>query len=525
MNDVRYAAIYNRYIDITFYDKDRQPMFQIKTPRAGAKPTITVQYKRVPGDFTYNIKLSLTDFFNPNANLLDIYYLDIVLGYTSQSDSKSTKISCEVFYAYRESASPNGNTVFDCIVGYTKKGVLQVQPYELNYVPEASVQDVLDEVQAKTGKTIIAALSPQLLKKTWAQVSQQNQFMNEHQLFSFVAKRLGELCKVSTEPQHEIQLTMFNEKLTFVEMEGTKPVTNEVFTGYETDNVPYLDRTTQVVWTAGTLSVIAPFNPDIQPGGAFFCSPTVYNGSKLPVVVARNAQQKSESNMYYVITQEVAFSTTGDTNSMTLLGVPIEKSPLAGNFNQVQYEEDQKEAEKIIQERQESFKQEILTKIQINVGGTEDPQKIADVWESGYLANSMDDYVIQEGDTLSTVAEKFFGGDAMRVKGVAEGRQFNYKGMYLGYPMILICTYTYYVRNKGGAEGRQFRIDPTKPDSIVTGRKLKIPRYDQYSDLNGDTKAAQVFESVVKWYTDTEKKSWCVPTQNIGIAIKNSALL
>lgn len=549
---------FDRFIDVELVNSKNKVM-QITQQRYGFKPNISIAYKRVPGEFTYQASLTIGGLFM-NIPTYDIQQIYVRLGYYSGSSDKSRfiRLNLTPFFSYRRNAGPDSETVFDCLIGAAEDSMLSRQPYVLTVAEDRknTVRAVMTELlntKELSMKPEISLLTEELLNKEWREHASKP-FDTELGLISHIHMELVKLAKETRD--HGVHLSIFNGKYYFMETDAEGNAIGNI-TVQQEGRLPVLDMTTDVTWTAGTLTVVAPFDPAIHPGSVFKCSPTIYTGNLLPNEVASLGRHKSEIDLYYVITQSVQFATKGNTNSMELLCVPYENSPMKGVL-----EEEQMKTriyiDKLVDERgndtgetvervvSEEAARKTLSAGTLKVAktvyitlGAEDPQnemgsEPLTAWERGYRPKSSMDYQIYSGDTLSGLASGKFNNPTVNADSLPYFQKriysktfsgASYPGFYIGYPLIALATYTRY--NTDIIANKQFEIAPENPDDIKEGRYVVLPAIQNYSELNGDTTVADLLANIVSFYEDPRnaKTSWIAPTKAIEDAIRKNALI
>lgn len=507
------ALLFDRFINADFYIGDKLEV-AVHTPKRGLKPKIAFEWKRVPGDFCYSCQLRITNLYT-SWQLFEFDSVVVTAGYTSQYGEKSCRIDCQIFDAYRAEGGPDAESIFDCIVASAKVDLFAAQPYNfLFHDNSATVSRVLERsrLKMKFDEIVTAGMSDTLLEMSWDKKLQYDkQFANEYAVIDYLQQHLAELAKSLN---HTVTITIFSKKLVILEFDEQGKACKNVNSSMKTTQVPIIDQTTNVTWTAGTLTLTAPWNPDIYPGVAFQCSPSLYTGGHaLPNSVARLASHIDVLDVYYVITQEVKFSTESQ-NTMTILAVPLSNSPLNLTLAEEYAKQVDAQAEKLAKEAQAV----IMTPIDIDFGVTkvETPSSAM----QNALTGTLKDYEIKPGDTLSKIAEAEY--DSTRFKGVKKNAQeVDYSGMYAIYPLIALATYNWYTKTKLS----KYAIDPNNPDLIFAGRFLKIPVISSWKSFEKDASAVKIYADFAEYYkTKQDLKSWAKPSEDISEVLKEGTV-
>lgn len=509
------SMLYDKVIDLEFYNDDNLLMQTVKTPRYGLKPKIELEWSRVPGNFCYNIILKVTNLYT-QWELYKFASVVITVGYSSNNQMQLVKLNCQIFDSFTPMPGPDGYTIFECIVAKADTNVYTKQPYNIFYYRlDTQVHEVLSECASKMGLEFpVSYLSVRLLSMSWNDKEFVRRFDEGYSLLSYLQLRLSELARLIG---HDVTMIVWDTKVIFAE---TDEEGNPVTTTTNFDTVPILNQLNSATWTAGTLSVVAPFNPDVTPGSIFYCNPATYTGGKaLNRDIVKKGKYKDEYNLYYVITQHVSFATDSTTNQMNLLAVPFSNSLANTDAALKQARNLDEEAKKMAQEAQQ-IKAIIKEDIDIIFGAGES-SKPKDFWTEA-MTGSNTEYCIQPGDTLSKIGEKYY---ATKFHGIGSNSvEYNLSGWYAGYPLIAHATYLRYSQDtKANA---RFKIDPENPDKLTVGNYLVIPTISDWKDAQGNTSYANQCEAYANYYlSDSEKSEWGKANAIIADIVKEGKIL
>lgn len=481
--------LFDRIIDLTFVHQDssKKPLY-IKTPRYGLKPKITVSWNRVPGNFCYNCQIRVTNMFL-DWNIYDIASIVIEAGYASVGGTKTVTLDCQVFDAYRATPGPDGVTVFDCLTAAANSSLFSQQPYNfLYYNSQYTIADVLmkcaTELQQADANLIfmLDLVDEDWLKSTsWNDKDyEEEQFSTGYGLLDYIQRHLSQLAYARN--KHKIYMTVFGNKVIFEETdENGNPciVPPSAQQGTESSTtgrkwlgaipIPKLDHATDITYTAGTLTAVAPWNPDIFPGCTFYCSPKYYTGGVgLPNQIIREGRFKDKDDLYYCLTQKVTFSTTDNTNEMRIKAVQFASSPAKNVLDA-----DASEAKQLDKEAEERRKKAAKLKLEA---------KQVSFGEKEVIKNSELNKAVADSTTLSSTkfdtnsyyrlsawldayAEE---NDIQPFRGYPAGRaEVSIAGKYFCYPFVALAT--------AQADENLTRYDPNKPDLITAETTVAMP--------------------------------------------------
>lgn len=517
--------LFDKFIDCTFYIGDTIAD-AIKTPKSGIKPQIEFTWNRVPGQFTYKCSLQITNWFT-NTKWYEYDSVKVTAGYSYQA-SRCCSFTCQIFNSYKPFGGPDTAAIFECIVAAADTPMLTETPYILQYyAKQTTVRTVLQTSAQKLGYTPILHISPQLGDETYFSSDIiEEAFASGNAVCNYLRQRCSDIVEAWGE---HFNLIVFDTYIVFLQFDKDGQVypTQEEASSLSNIYIPLLDQTTSVTFTAGTLTVEAPWNPLIEPGKIFWCDPATYNGATgLPNSVVRAGTHKDPSNCYYVITQKVTFSTVGNKNSMNIMAVRMSSSPAAKliTLTDAQTQGDaaskdaQKQIDKLIEELGKQYKKG-LTTIPITFGAKEASTRRIYAFKDSWLPSSYQSTAITEDMTLADVAKKFFPKNLNGKLGVKIQR---FAGYYIGYPLIALATYHYYMKTKD----EKYKIDPNAPDNLNKDGKhyLIIPDISDYQDLNAQTELADELATMEQYFLSQGKNQWSMQMKLLADIVRKGLI-
>lgn len=550
---------------------DRYKTFSLTCPTSGIKPNIKVQWKRVPAHFCYDCTIEIANLYLP-INAIWAERLWLTMGYRS----KTIDIACTVFASYQSSPGPDGITTFRCITASADLALFAEQPYSLTVLHSSTkkftLRDVLLELQTQLKKfdsraevitepkgpsetstsittvtrtydseddedgdynEVITQEEVQSVKeirgsniwlaKTFAPNNFETQsYQGVYALVNAIQTQFNASLK---DDKVSVQALIFDHKIIFSFLEEGQGIIVRESKGEASELsgseiIPVLDIVSSASWNAGTLTVTAPWNPDIIPGSLFLIDPAYYTGGDaLPNSVARAGLQKDAYDIYYVITQEVTFSTHED-NQMVLMAVPMKNSPkqLATTSTDDTIKLNSKIPETIIDEYYAKANPiiPILLTAKDASGQTQPPKKLEDctldMTSVDYTITVNDrglSYIIENKDESRQLPDL----PPLKAHFVNENHIYTIAGYKVWYPVIVILTYTYYKQDTNGH--KLYKIDIRDPDAIKAGNRLKIPKGYTWKSLQSSMKSqlVPIFKEYMQFYIDLKKDSWAADLQ------------
>lgn len=494
--------------------------FTIGCPEAGIKPKIKFHWKRVPEHFCYDVDVEISNLY---VSIPSIWAesLKITAGY---KDIQAT-FNCTIFASYQPEPGPDGKTVFRCLVANADLALFNEQSFSLSVLHGAqkfTVHDVLMEMQKKfqladrkmrvieepavdpsKALTEETQPNPYLFKIFAPNNIQRATYSTGYELINDIQNRLNEQFK---KDNITVTTLIFNESVVFAFLKDGQYLdvsTSDVNknTNLLHEQIVNLSLVSSASWNAGTLSVTAPWNPDIYPGTLFKINPRYYTGGEaLPNIVARSRNQ--DEQIFWVVQQEVVFS-THEENSMSLLAVPLLQSPKANQDKSYT-----KEEQDITKEFITNYANMLNPTIDIKLGSEDAatqkakklPNNVNELTLSGINTN---DYLIIQGDSLSKVTDKQ-GYKPLRGRMTPSEAAISFPASYTWFGIIMILTNTKYKQTRNS----KYKIDLSNPDNIKEGNLLVMPQTNitwkslQESNLAELVNAFRVFS---QYYKDNGK--------------------
>lgn len=455
----------------------------ITCPEHGKKPEIYFEWKRVPEEICYQCSLKITNLYL-NVEVARVHEITITAGYSSDLGTHKCTFNGSVFNSYTPSPGPDGYTVFDMLVAKADANLFsRMYTFTLyNNESKHTVREVLDKVcQKMIGTTFVSRLSSQLLDDTFSEESMDITGKTGYALLNEIQIILNN--KVSSHG-HFVKTMLFDKSIIFAEFdkEGKCSVQEDVKASRD---VTILRLISSADWNAGTLSITAPWVPEIAPGSLFKCYPQYFQGSAaLPNEVAIQQLQRDSQDTYYVITQTVKFSTT-EENEMTIMAVPLSNSPVVGENLTLS-----KEASNLTvstaqmlsaAEQRESNKQVIPIVIE------EKPvdMKVKSLKDISLTLAGGRAYKVKAGENLSVIAERY---PQLKARRNADYPVATFKASICWFPVIMCLTNTA-MKDTIKSRAVNYYIDMSNPENIKTDYYVEEPGGITWKQIADNAKA------------------------------------
>lgn len=312
-------------------------------PSGGVKPNISLSYKEVGSSTAYGVELKVKNTNLKNSDLQEYSRMYITFGYP---DHVAT-ISSPIFYAYTDSPAPDNTlTIGGVAVGEVNETVGSIS--SITFTRRADTETTLGNLIFSLCKAVGYRVntpcgSPKdngslegeddnfraLWNAPWPYTGASElsyTFNSALEMLTWVSNEIINYAKVMTWDSNGSLLNKYVEPYTILNV-------GVFFVGYRSeerlvtslskDEIVMLNTVKSLSFTAGILTVNAPFNPDVHPSSMIWCPVEFYEGGKLFSQVAVTNIHKGKFSLYRVIKMEVQFSTMGNTNNMQLLCYPI----------------------------------------------------------------------------------------------------------------------------------------------------------------------------------------------------------
>lgn len=514
----RYHAMYINSDELNTTAYHAEATTTIECKKGGIKPSISFTTNVIQGSQCYKMVLKITNL-NLDMDIRQVKRINVTAGYRNQGLMK--RFSCPVFSSYIESPNPDGVTVFECLSVGNLSSFNEDRPVTFKYLGGSiTIHDFIVHIAEGLGDNI--AVYDYLAKEyqdiqismskmdtyaengtatiNWARqiiqkcIAHHEGFETAAQAGSSVAYPYIMMHIDDTGALKVYALNKRNQDEIEVEKKGTK---ERLYLQY-TESVPVLDAIKGATFNGVALTVKAAWNPKVNPGGLFQMQPNIYNGANLPNSLSNSQIGKSKEYdyLYRCITCTISFSTNGDENEMSLLAIPVQymedanpvNAPAAASF------EDFIKASQVVYDLQNAHHVE-FGKATEDTETTPEKEK-----EDIVISNTNDmfgmdlslvfgtttDYVIQDGDNLSSIAYKYYAqGNGFcdfdlypthpedLLQGTNEGK-LNARAFL--WPIIAVMTYRRKLLMGDVAENNYESMANMKnPCDIKVGNKLAIP--------------------------------------------------
>lgn len=294
---------------------------------SGLKPDIALSINLLPGQNCYGTVLKIR---NLNLDSVDIRKWSRMLITAGYRTGKKVTYICPIFASYIEAPNPDGITTFEGITVGTSEDVLNDQYIEIKFVQEEMDLDTLIRQVAPAISTNIEvkiAIDDDIVK---ARPDGSNLITIKKQtvyakyglavlswLQATVSAFVEEITRQEDGSYTSVFMQLVDNTLEVIALNGPNKMPEEV------ENIVNLDMVTGATFNGTALTVEAPWNPDLQPGGLFYMPPEFIYGSKLPNVLPTD-DYRNEDNLYRAITMSVSFATVEASNKMTVLAIPAQ---------------------------------------------------------------------------------------------------------------------------------------------------------------------------------------------------------
>lgn len=486
---------------------------RIPTTGLGVKPDIAISFKTLQGQICYNCTVKIKNF-KCNYNIRKFTSMDITAGYR---DGPRMTFHSPIFSSYRESANPDGVTVFEGVIVGSVDSLFSNRQIIIDiYQPKITLGEFIRKcltdskspkdmgVDVDYGNCGVLMDEEIIIQKYYYKAA------NGYALILWLAEQANQLSVakgygpvVTYIKENKVVFSLLHPDAGKVVLKRDMRILN-------------LDKVTMAEFNGTTLTVKAPWHPYLQPLSLFYMAPNVYGGTNLPNIIRIEDMWKDPDNVYQVITEEVNFETNGSTNEMTIFATPLKQKEVATNL------EDAWKAEQIAKVTDSTMKHIVIG---------EEPQAETDKkWtDVPFSLEALDYYTVAKDDTLTSIAKKLYEGvTPYRVRYAqlpanwdeaneglitkpTPGREYTpaIHPMYF-WPLIVAATYKrMQYKLTGNGEQPNININPDNPDLIQEKWVLAVPRIN---GLTGHEDLKELFGRMAKamqtWQTRQGNTEW-----------------
>lgn len=293
----------------------------IKCTDSGLKPDIALSINLLPGQNCYGAVLKIRNLNLDSINIRAWTRMTIIAGYRT---GKKAQYTCPIFASYIEAPNPDGITTFEGITVGVAEDVLNDQYIEIRFIQEQMSLRSLIEGVAKAisaNVKVAIAIDDSIVSRTIKIEKQTVYAKNGMAVLSWLQSTVSAFVKEISSQEDGSYTSVFvqlvDDRLDVIALNGPNKMPEQV------ENVVNLDMVTGATFNGTALTVEAPWNPDLQPGGLFYMPPEFIYGSKLPNVLPTE-DYRNEDNLYRALTISLAFASVEGTNKMTVLAIPAQ---------------------------------------------------------------------------------------------------------------------------------------------------------------------------------------------------------
>lgn len=501
---------------------------KIKCTNTGLKPDMALSINLLPGQNCYGAILKIRNLNLDSVDIRQWTRMVITAGYRTGPKARYT---CPIFTSYIESPNPDGITTFEGITVGSAEDVLNNQPVEIIFnettmdldtlihqVAPAISTDIKVEISA--GDAIMKANEKRtnLITVPKQTVYAQNGMAVLNWLHSTVSKFVEEMEKdKETGERTSIFMQLIGNTLEVIALNGPNKMPSKVA------RVVNLDMVTGATFNGTALTVEAPWNPDLQPGGLFYMPPEFIYGSKLPNILATE-DYRNDDNLYRALTMSVSFASVEATNKMTVLAVPAQwagelpesrATNLRGDLFAAAIAAGAPSAERSIKvgntgEKDASKVNDVKKQDATNKNMFDNFEDIIDKWgrtlwvnekidvTKGYCLSNIIEYYLFESDRGPHLipGSKGEGNDAAYWKSKKDFQKdgnklaetffqdAGCKANVVWWPLVVVGTYwKKKIDDRAGAGNNWDNISITNPNLIHEGKDLYIPSFTDWGSM------------------------------------------
>ena len=293
----------------------------IACTKSGLKPDMSLSINLLPGQNCYGAVLKVRNLNLVNKDIRVWTRMVITAGYRTGAKASYT---CPIFASYIEEPNPDGITTFEGITVGTAESVLNDQYTEIVFLQEEMTLLELTEGVAKGISDTVKVhcyIDDDIMNETIHMKKQTVYAQNGAAILNWLQTTISKFIETISEklgmPRMSAFLQLVGDELQIIAINGPNKQLGLI------ENIVNLDMVSGATFNGTALTVIAPWNPALQPGGLFYMPPEFINGSKLPNTLPTE-DYRNEDNLYRALTISVSFASVENENKMTVLAIPAQ---------------------------------------------------------------------------------------------------------------------------------------------------------------------------------------------------------
>lgn len=293
----------------------------IACTKSGLKPDMSLSINLLPGQNCYGAVLKVRNLNLANKDIRAWTRMVITAGYRTGAKASYT---CPIFASYIEEPNPDGITTFEGITVGTAESVLNDQYTEIVFLQEKMTLLELTEGVAQGISATVKVhcyIDDRIMNETINMKKQTVYAQNGAAILSWLQTTISKFIETISVnlglPRMSAFLQLVGDELQIIALNGPNKKLGPV------QNIVNLDMVSGATFNGTALTVIAPWNPALQPGGLFYMPPEFINGSKLPNTLPTE-DYRNENNLYRALTISVSFASVENENKMTILAIPAQ---------------------------------------------------------------------------------------------------------------------------------------------------------------------------------------------------------
>lgn len=520
------AVLYKGGQELTYGEAEEQyaDTLTIATTNSGLKPDMALTISLLPGQNCYNAVLKIRNLNIDAVSIREWTRMEITAGYRT---GKKVKFICPIFTSYIESPNPDGITTFEGITVGTAEDSVSTQFIEIRFVQnKMKLSDLIREVAPAISPNIeVDIMVDSKIMNEEITISRQTVYSQNglavlNWLQSTISAFVEAISLRLNGEKTSIFMQLVDNRLEVIALNGPNKMVDKV------RGVVNLDMVSGATFNGTALTVEAPWNPDLRPGGLFYMPPEFIYGSKLPNVLP-TSDYRNESNLYRALTMSLAFGSVEGTNKMTILAVPAQWAGEIRNNKTTEmtgemFAQTLAANTDIVQDSIEIGKSDVdigdLNKIDKAVATG---KKMYDAYSGEALITAWGSWISVDinTDCLSVVLERYLIKDPTGPR-LIEGKGKNKETRYyktledfenesnamaqshfsnngcwanaVWWPLVVVGTYwRRQIDIKAGVSNNWSKTDPKNPDSIDANKALYIPVFSTWTSMEAKLKSVR----------------------------------
>lgn len=544
--------LFDKIINVTLYgvivkneemNTTEKYIVPIKCLDWGYKPAISMSINLLPGGICYRAVVKITNAaFAKEINIRNYNMMDIEVGYR-QAKHVGTFSIC-IFTSYVSKPNPDGEVTFEGLtIGQSGVKLMSAWPHKvLIYKDKITCRELVTKFAQALGLRLdVSHCHKEILASeitfTPCAASSENGLAALQWLQGILYQWGQSLSLVIPQDKTSFDTTYISQNHIYLNLVWQNDTLMLISAWLDADqeyeeDVIELHAVKNASFAGPALTVQAMYVPEMAPGKIFEMPTYYFDGSKLPNVMGTNIYNP-DNGLYRCITMSIDFDTTGNTNNMTLMGVPVsnyQKDPASD----IDYTTAERYRNVLRASVGDTEKGPVTIKFGEKAPPKEEdipPKKFEEIKYNPTDGTTQTVTIMKDGKPVKryqnweSVGRQNYGDDLWKVKldTESQAKVHQIKGIPKCYffPIAISATYNKMLSDKKAG----YFADKNNPDLLLADQSVFVPTLDPDIFVrNHDQDVADLFKTMAQFYYKINKPNYAPYFEDIALYIEKGQL-